>query len=96
MESRHGERQEAFKKNLPEIAARESLGQSRPVRLMFEDEARFGRINDPRHCWAPEGCRPDVSVQIVREFIVAALVTLESDKLRMLGLTGSPGLFVSH
>lgn len=35
---------------------------------MFEDEARFGRINDPRRCWAPQGVRPEVSVQIVREY----------------------------
>ena len=35
---------------------------------MFEDEARFGRINDPRRCWAPEGLRPEVPVQIIREY----------------------------
>jgi transposase len=35
---------------------------------MFEDEARFGRINDARRCWAPEGLRPEVPVQIVREY----------------------------
>jgi len=35
---------------------------------MFQDEARFGRINDPRRCWAPAGVRPEVPVQIVREY----------------------------
>ena len=35
---------------------------------MFQDEARFGRINDPRRCWVPAGIRPEVSVQIVREY----------------------------
>jgi DDE superfamily endonuclease len=35
---------------------------------MFQDEARFGRINDPRYCWAPPGCRPIVPKQIVREY----------------------------
>jgi transposase len=35
---------------------------------MFEDEARFGRISDPRRCWAPAGMRPTVEVQIVREY----------------------------
>jgi transposase len=35
---------------------------------MFEDEARFGRISDPRRCWAPAGVRPTVQVQIVREY----------------------------
>ena len=28
---------------------------------MFEDEARFGRINDPRRCWAPAGTQPTMS-----------------------------------
>jgi transposase len=35
---------------------------------MFEDEARFGRISDPRRCWAPPGVRPEVNTQIVREY----------------------------
>lgn len=35
---------------------------------MFEDEARFGRISDPRRCWAPAGIRPEVNTQIVREY----------------------------
>lgn len=39
-----------------------------PVRLMFQDEARFGRISDPRSCWAPAPLRPLVSLALVREF----------------------------
>jgi len=39
-----------------------------PVRLMFQDEARFGRISDPRACWAPAPSRPTVSLALVREF----------------------------
>lgn len=35
---------------------------------MFEDEARFGRISDPRRCWAPAGVRPEVHIQVVREY----------------------------
>lgn len=34
---------------------------------MFQDEGRFGRINDSRRCWAPKGCRPIVGRQVVRE-----------------------------
>jgi transposase len=40
----------------------------RPVKLFFQDEARFGRLSDPAYCWAPSGLRPIVSSQIVREF----------------------------
>jgi len=36
---------------------------------MFEDEARFGRINSPKVCWAPKPFRPNVSRQIVREYL---------------------------
>jgi hypothetical protein len=35
---------------------------------MFQDEARFGRINDPRRCGAPHGLRPQVCTRIVREY----------------------------
>jgi len=42
--------------------------EGRPVRLMFEDEARFGRLSEPHRCWAPAGGRPAVPVQIVREY----------------------------
>jgi transposase len=38
---------------------------------MFQDEGRFGRITDPRRCWAPCGVRPDVPQQIVREYTYA-------------------------
>ena len=36
---------------------------------MFADEARFGRMNRPRPCWAPIGVRPQVASQLVREYI---------------------------
>jgi len=39
-----------------------------PVRLIFQDEARFGRMSDPRACWAPAPKRPVVRLALVREF----------------------------
>ena len=42
---------------------------SAEIRLMFEDEAGFGRINEPSSCWAPSGVRPIVPCQIVREYV---------------------------
>jgi len=36
---------------------------------MFADEARFGRMNRPRPCWAPGGTRPAVASQLIREYI---------------------------
>lgn len=41
------------------------------LRVMFQDEGRFGRISTPRRCWAPRGMRPDVPAQIVREYTYA-------------------------
>lgn len=35
---------------------------------MFQDEARFGRINDPRRCWTPPNYRPQLAKQIIREY----------------------------
>jgi transposase len=39
-----------------------------PLRLMFQDEARFGRMSDPRSCWAPAPYRPVVNLALIREF----------------------------
>lgn len=49
---------------------------------MFQDEARFGRMNDPRRCWAPAPLRPLVKVALVREYSYAyAAVTPEDGAL---------------
>lgn len=42
--------------------------QGKTLRIMFQDEARFGRITDPKRCWAPKGFRPIVKKQFVREY----------------------------
>ena len=39
------------------------------IRLMFGDEAAFGRISEPARCWAPSGIRPVVPCQMVREYM---------------------------
>jgi len=44
---------------------------TRPVKLFFEDEARFGRINKIGNCWVPKGFRAIVSQQLIREYIYA-------------------------
>lgn len=38
------------------------------VRLMFQDEAGFGRINKPKQCWCPQGTRPTVPCHHIREY----------------------------
>ena len=41
------------------------------VRLMFMDEAGFGRISEPSYCWCPHGIRPVVPRHRVREYVYA-------------------------
>jgi len=50
-------------------ARRAAARRGRRLRIMFTDEARFGRINRPRPCWAPIGIRPEVASQLIREYI---------------------------
>ena len=38
---------------------------------MFQDEARFGRLSDPRRCWAPKPIRPLCQAMCVREYTYA-------------------------
>jgi DDE superfamily endonuclease len=59
-------------KKLPEILAAvvtpaELRGRS--VRLMFQDEARFGRMARPRRCWAPLPWRPVMLNGYERQFV---------------------------
>ena len=44
-------------------------GDERPIKIFFQDEARFGRICQPVKCWVPKGIRPIVPKQIIRDFI---------------------------
>jgi hypothetical protein len=59
-------------KKLPELLEallkNEPLGK-RPVRLMFQDEARFGRMVRPRRSWAPAPIRPVIDNGYEREFV---------------------------
>jgi transposase len=50
-------------------ARRAAKRRGRNLRIMFADEARFGRMNRPRPCWAPIGTRPEVAAQLIREYI---------------------------
>jgi hypothetical protein len=49
--------------------ARSAARRGRRLRIMFTDEARFGRMNRVRPCWAPVGTRPEVAAQLIREYI---------------------------
>lgn len=61
-------------KKLRRLVGREVARQAecgRPVRLMFQDEGRFGLLGSPRRCWAPRGLRPVVGARLERKYIYA-------------------------
>lgn len=63
---------------------------------MFQDEGRFGRINEPYSCWAPEGFRPTTRCQIVREYTHAyAAVCPHDGTLDSLILPDADGVSMS-
>lgn len=47
---------------------KEELGKHDNLLVLFQDEGRFGRINQPAACWCPAKVRPAVPFQIVREY----------------------------
>jgi hypothetical protein len=62
-----------LEKKLPELLAlinKEWLG-NKPLRVMFQDEARFGRIADTRRCWCPRPVRPLTMAMVTQEYTYA-------------------------
>ena len=45
--------------------ARVSFPLPRPLRLMYQDEAHFGRIGDTRYCWVKKPLRPLVKAMLI-------------------------------
>nr|WP_198140735.1 transposase [Polaromonas naphthalenivorans] len=39
--------------------------------MMFQDEARFGRISDSRRCWCKKPLRPLVKAMLTHEYVYA-------------------------
>jgi transposase len=71
------------------------------VRLLFQDEGRFGRISDQRRCWAPLPSRPVVGHQVVREYVyVMAAVSPKDGRFASLVMpwvdTEVMSIFLAH
>jgi transposase len=60
-------------KKLPEILSEivQDWAGGQTVKLMFQDEARFGRISDVRRCWAPLPMRPMCQAMLTHEYTYA-------------------------
>ena len=58
----------ASKKIKTSVEALKVIRSEKKIRLMFQDEAGFGRINKPKYCWCGEGIRPSVPCHHIREY----------------------------
>ncbi|WP_330573975.1 IS630 family transposase [Criibacterium bergeronii] len=56
-------------KKIKRIAKKsENYYPNKKIRIMFQDEACFGRINKPKYCWCRKGIRPQVPCHHIREY----------------------------
>jgi len=60
-------------KKFPEIISQvdQEWAEEGPLRVMFQDEARFGRISDTRRCWCPKPARPLCYSMVTQEYTYA-------------------------
>ena len=93
-----------MEKKLPEVLETlltPDVVKGRHVRLMFQDEARFGRMVRIRRCWAPAPHRPVVDNGYEREFqyVYGAVSPLEGELDWRIGPvmnTGQMGPFLAQ
>ena len=62
-----------MEKKLPEALTQAVAGfpSAQPLRLMFQDEARFGRISACCYCWCPKPLRPLVRAMLTHQYVYA-------------------------
>lgn len=53
------------------VEALKTFPAAQPLRLMFQDEARFGRISDTCYCWAKKPLRPRVKAMLTHQYTYA-------------------------
>jgi transposase len=60
-------------KKLPETLAalQKDWAEGQDLKLMFQDEARFGRISEVRRCWAPKPMRPLCQAMLTHQYTYA-------------------------
>lgn len=74
-------RLEQFRKDFPSLVNRavRSIRTHLPIRVLFEDEATFGRISEMYSSWVPPKVRPLVAKQQVREYVNAMFASSPFD-----------------
>ena len=80
-----------MEKKFPEIVKeiRQSCNTGQSLRVIFQDEARFGRISSIHSCWCPKPLRPLCRMQISQQYVYAyGAVSIADGKLESLILSG--------
>ncbi|HET7897530.1 MAG TPA: IS630 family transposase [Flavisolibacter sp.] len=77
-------KEKLLKKEAPRLI-QQTTGAKLP-KVFFEDEARFGRINNVSRCWVPKNKRAAVKKQIIREhtYVFSAVCPLEGDSYSLI------------
>lgn len=78
-----------MEKKLPELIQQTlaSFAVKQLLRLMFQDEARFGRISDCCYCWCKKPLRPVLKAMLSHQYVYAyAAVSPQDGKLECLVL----------
>jgi len=94
---RETRRRKASSKKLSEKLKSVVKSASKPLKLFFQDESRFGRISQAIGCWAPAGKRPVVPNQIVREYTYSytAICPVDGENVSLICLIGGPTALIS-
>ncbi len=50
------------------VSKTKKRNKNKKIRLFFQDEASFGRINKPKYCWCQKGIRPQIPCHSIREY----------------------------
>ena len=77
---RYGRTKKNFVATWQRATAGRRLPAGQPFVLLFQDEARFGRISEARRrCWAPFPQRPHAARQVVRQYVYAVVAVSPLD-----------------
>lgn len=76
-----------FQKQVEEV--RKNWAKDKPLRVMFQDEARFGRISNLHSSWCPRPERPVCQVMLSQQYVYAyGAVSITDGKFESLILSG--------
>lgn len=58
-----------FEEQVQQLNRQRDSKDKRPLLVMASDEGRFGRTGEVHPCWCPQGFRPTIARQQVRQYV---------------------------